>query len=352
MRCLTLLGSFTLFIGCGPAIEVAVDTDAAGSSGGSSTGSIPSSTTGGPTATSPSSTGVDPTVADATGPGGGSSGSSSVGPGSTAESSGSTSTGLPPVDGCGDGVVEPGEQCDGVDVQGLDCETLGIGEGELSCDPILCTFDTSQCVPGGSETGDPDPLMDGDTCTEDAQCLSGHCYIAGVLGGICGECSSDADCEFGCNVPNPLASPPEGSTCSAGNLGENCEAQDACEGALECVEVINIPGIIDISSCSECDASSDCGMMEVCNLALDVGEFDGVWTCVANGSVPLGETCAPGADGDAACLSGFCADTDIMGLLTVDVCSECDGAVGCGAGETCVEPEVGLDGTIVPGMCV
>jgi hypothetical protein len=47
--------------------------------------------------------------------------------------------------GCGDGMLSPGEQCDGMDLQGFDCESLGLGDGTLGCDPVTCTFDTSMC---------------------------------------------------------------------------------------------------------------------------------------------------------------------------------------------------------------
>lgn len=55
-------------------------------------------------------------------------------------------TGDPTAGGCGDGVVSPGEQCDGADLQNLDCTSLGLGTGTLGCDPIMCTFDTSMCM--------------------------------------------------------------------------------------------------------------------------------------------------------------------------------------------------------------
>jgi hypothetical protein len=55
-------------------------------------------------------------------------------------------------DPCGDGAVQPGEQCDGNDLQGFDCASLGLGGGDLQCDPITCSFDTSMCVPTTSGT--------------------------------------------------------------------------------------------------------------------------------------------------------------------------------------------------------
>jgi hypothetical protein len=89
----------------------------------------------------------------------------------------SSSGGLPPADGssggepltggpaedsgggnetCGDGMVMPGEQCDGVNLQGFDCSSLGLGTGTLACDAVTCTFDTSMCMGGGGGTGGPE----------------------------------------------------------------------------------------------------------------------------------------------------------------------------------------------------
>lgn len=306
------VGIAVLTVGCSPAIDLAVDTDAetdtdaddSSSGGGSDVTTTATTTPGTSTTTSPSSTTIptatDPTIDPDTGSSGGdSSGSSS---GGSSSSAGSTTT------------------------------SGGSSEG------------------GESTTGLPG-LPDGAQCADDAECASDHCYLAGALGGICGECSTDDDCDFGCNAPNPLAMPPEGSTCGEGNLGENCENDDACVG-LECVDVINVPGIIQISSCSECDMDSDCMPDQNCNVDISISDFDGVWTCVPTGTVPLGETCDASGSGDEACMSGACANADIMGLLQIGVCSECDDNGDCNAGETCLEPEIGLDGSVVPGMCV
>lgn len=46
---------------------------------------------------------------------------------------------------CGNGVIDAGEQCDGADLQGFDCASLGLQGGTLACDPLMCTFDTSMC---------------------------------------------------------------------------------------------------------------------------------------------------------------------------------------------------------------
>ncbi|MEM2956603.1 MAG: LamG-like jellyroll fold domain-containing protein [Candidatus Pacearchaeota archaeon] len=51
---------------------------------------------------------------------------------------------------CGDGIIEEGEQCDGWNLGGQTCQSLGYAGGELSCTIDYgygggCMFDTSQC---------------------------------------------------------------------------------------------------------------------------------------------------------------------------------------------------------------
>jgi hypothetical protein len=49
-------------------------------------------------------------------------------------------------------VIDPGESCDGSNLDGESCESLGEGTGTLGCDPVVCTFDTSMCSGNGSST--------------------------------------------------------------------------------------------------------------------------------------------------------------------------------------------------------
>ncbi len=56
--------------------------------------------------------------------------------------------------GCGNGVIDDGEDCDGMQLSKSTCGELGLGNGDLSCLPT-CMFDTSHCslAPTGSTTG-------------------------------------------------------------------------------------------------------------------------------------------------------------------------------------------------------
>jgi hypothetical protein len=46
--------------------------------------------------------------------------------------------------------------------------------------------------------------------------------------------------------------------------------------------------------------------------------------------------------GNAACVSGFCGEANVMGLLKVGICGECNSDADCAMG-TCSDPIVDLD---------
>lgn len=56
------------------------------------------------------------------------------------------------VTGCGNGIQEGSEQCDGSDLGGATCVSLGYAGGTLSCQAD-CTFNTSACTSGGGGGG-------------------------------------------------------------------------------------------------------------------------------------------------------------------------------------------------------
>jgi len=52
---------------------------------------------------------------------------------------------------CGNGVIETGEDCDGTNLGGASCTSLGFSGGTLSCSST-CTYDTSACTTGTCTT--------------------------------------------------------------------------------------------------------------------------------------------------------------------------------------------------------
>jgi hypothetical protein len=64
---------------------------------------------------------------------------------------------------CGDGRADPGEECDGSDLRGSSCTTLGFNLGSVSCDS-QCRLVTSACVKlCGNGRIDPGEACDGTT---------------------------------------------------------------------------------------------------------------------------------------------------------------------------------------------
>ena len=53
---------------------------------------------------------------------------------------------------CGNGVIDVGEECDGLNVGSEDCETQGMGGGTLGCTD--CRFDTTMCSLVVDDAGD------------------------------------------------------------------------------------------------------------------------------------------------------------------------------------------------------
>lgn len=86
---------------------------------------------------------------------------------------------------CGDGTINPGEQCEPTDLGGASCSSLGFEPGTLTCAPG-CTFDTSACPqyppPGSCGNGTIEP---GESCDGanlgGATCASQGYPLAGPL---------------------------------------------------------------------------------------------------------------------------------------------------------------------------
>lgn len=53
---------------------------------------------------------------------------------------------VPNLPTCGNGIIEGTELCDGANLNGVNCITLGYNSGTLSCDPLTCVFDLSLCT--------------------------------------------------------------------------------------------------------------------------------------------------------------------------------------------------------------
>jgi hypothetical protein len=190
-------------LACGPVVTSDDDTDAAEGSTSTSVSATATSTVG-------SSTVGSSTV-----------GSSTVGSSTVGSSTGPLDTGdfttnedAPSPGFCGDGEFQPeaGEQCDGDDLAGYDCESLGLDPGGvLACDD-QCLFATQGCIVCGNGVIDRAEQCDGDN-------LQGFtCESLGLDGGTL---SCAVNCVFDTSGCQPLG-------CGDGTIspGEQCDGED------------------------------------------------------------------------------------------------------------------------------
>ena len=110
-------------------------------------------------------------------------------------------------DSCGDGVLDPWEECEGSDLRGQSCEGLGFEGGILRCDDG-CRLDTGECTGGNGQVCGDGICQTGEdlvNCPEDC------------VGDLCGDgvCQADEDpvnCPEDCEedipeLPEPWGTP-------------------------------------------------------------------------------------------------------------------------------------------------
>lgn len=247
----------------------------------------------------------------------GASGESSAGEpatGSTGGSSdGNTESGEPI---CGDGILEGNEACDGDDLGGRTCASLGLGEGQLGCRDDCVAFDPTNC---GVEDDCGNGMLDeGEIC--DGTDLAGETCVS--QGFDAGDLGCNADC-------TALVD----SECIDW-VGDCC----AANGSIGC----------DDSACTQAICDSDpycCNNMwdfQCASLAQTNAEAQGVCagtggSChglCGDGIVETGEVCDGAALAGATCES---AGFEGGGGLACDASCEALDTAGCvaGAGGCC-----------------
>ncbi|MFO7565726.1 MAG: hypothetical protein R6X02_23995 [Enhygromyxa sp.] len=191
----------------------------------------------------------------------------------------------------------------------------------------------------GMESGGAGNL--GDQCQADTDCAE-DLFCNGVpgFGGICSECGSDADCREGnCTFLGTYFG------CGDGSLGQQCESDEVCGEDLHCAEVVNLGGLFNGSFCSECKIDDDCPDGQLCAPQIEfmnLMDISGQRACIDPGTAPNNQLCDADGAGDEQC-EGWCTTADIMGLLEVGVCGECETDDHCTEG-TCMPAMVGFDG--------
>jgi len=137
---------------------------------------------------------------------------------------------------CGDGIVDTGEDCDGINLAGATCVSLNYSGGELSCNET-CQFVVSSCEDEWS-CGDSEIQHEHETC--DGQELSGETCLSLGLGEGVLQCKLDCSAYdiSGCEL-NPcgdgIIDADYGEDCDTGDLnGQSCELLGYISGTLSC----------------------------------------------------------------------------------------------------------------------
>ena len=148
---------------------------------------------------------------------------------------------------CGNGRVESGELCDGQDLNGNSCKNkYGMNaKGLAVCDPVTCTVRYDDCVADTTKCGDGiiDP---GEDCDGDA--LDDH-TCAGDVAGSTGTLKCTDKCRFdysGCHLPS----------CGNGQIdaGESCDT--TVPESLSCADFIyGANGDLSCSNLCQIDTS-------------------------------------------------------------------------------------------------
>ena len=230
--------------------------------------------------------------------------------------------------------------------------TLTATSGDDSTTSTTTGDSTTVDPSGGGECNDPKGQPQDADCTDASGCgcASGKCFVVPILGGWCGECLGDGDCApGGCTIPDPINS--IGPRCNMGEPGAGCETDKVCADPQfdKCGTVLEVAGIITVATCGECTSNADCSANAPnCTPVYDIAHFTGAFGCVPNKSVPNDFGCNLAEDGmgdpigDQACASGRCGEANVMGLLKVGICGECNSDADCN-GQTCTAPIVDPD---------
>jgi len=222
----------------------------------------------------------------------------------------SAGRGLPPPTVCGDGNIDPGENCDSSNLNGLFCTDFGFPGGTLSCD-TSCNFDTSSC--------------------DAASCGDGICGIDEFEN----EETSES-CPADCAPPEPVCGNDvidDGEVCDGTNFGGlSClDFGFEVEGELTCGIGFEGPCTqIDVSSCSPLCGDGDIDEGETCDeFSFEFPFCRSLTYCTAcgDGITDFQEECDDGNDvNDDGCNEGcFLESAPVCGDDIITEPEQCEG---------------------------
>lgn len=187
---------------------------------------------------------------------------------------------------CGNGAMDPGEECDGAALGGQTCEGLGYGRGVLACRSD-CHFDETLCEGaqrcGNGQLESPEECDDGNEL--DCDGCSSACVVEACGNGQteCDESCDDgnqtggdgcsADCTSDESCGNGVVDVAAGEQCEDGNLAE----WDGCTNGCRCAELQVNTTWTGAQTGPEVDVSGDGGFVVTWRSDGQDGSGDGVF---------------------------------------------------------------------------
>ncbi|MBI3767819.1 MAG: hypothetical protein HY271_04895 [Deltaproteobacteria bacterium] len=202
---------------------------------------------------------------------------------------------------CGNGSVDPGEQCDSTNLNGGTCETEGFAKGTLACGPG-CRYDTSGCV-GSTVPGCGNGVREGDESCDGADFGGATCASLGFAGGTLG-------CTAGCGFDGREC---VGPGCASADMScmTVCSSDADCPDTRRCYLGRCEPKLTDHRAClkhNDCLSDCCCGVYPFTSCGPTKGICRQLADCGTTASAVGGE--CPGApcgqDSDCYVLTQFC----------------------------------------------
>ena len=217
---------------------------------------------------------------------------------------------------CGNGILEPGEECESFELRGQTCDALGLSVGQLRC-TAECKLDTSGC---GGVCGDG-VVQAGEAC--DGANLNGA-TCASIFGdGSEGTLGCASDCRS-------LLTDTCRGTAPQGAFTACVPGSSTCPAPTACVETAS--GAFCIEQCDLAQAGT-CGADRYCE---DVG---GVGACASVPAAGMACTERSGCrDGGLSCIPTFSGKTGPIATCA-PACPASEvgkGQGSCAAGASCV----------------
>jgi formylglycine-generating enzyme required for sulfatase activity len=129
---------------------------------------------------------------------------------------------------CGDGVIDDGEVCDAQNLSGQTCATRGFTRGDLACSAMTCDYDESGCTTCGNDTAEGAIGEAGYEACDGADLRGATCISLGHADGTlrCTACAYDFTA---CSGALPVITAIEG-TGAAAAIAPRPEDQAAYDG--------------------------------------------------------------------------------------------------------------------------